>query len=181
MIGCRTEHRRRALLDEPIRAFRPRIERRARNREHFATLFERKPRGDQRARALGRFDDDDPKRHAGDQPVAAREILRAGFPAERHFGRLRSGRQNIIERTEMIGRINAVLASGKDGDRSGSDAGPMRGCVDAARQTRRDGKSGVPKIARELLRNFHPGRRRIARADDGDTRLCEDLRATANG
>jgi hypothetical protein len=57
----------------------------------------------------------------------------------------------------------------------------MRGGVDAARQTRRNGKSGVPEIARELLRHFYSGRRRIARADNGDARLCENLRVAADG
>ena len=36
---------RRALLEQPVGALRARIERRARHREHFASLFERHARG----------------------------------------------------------------------------------------------------------------------------------------
>ena len=81
----------------------------------------------------------------------------------------------------MIGRINAILPSGENGDGSGGNARAMRGGIDAARQTRRDGKPRVPEIACELLRHFYAGRRRIARADDGNARLCENLHAAADG
>ena len=50
--------------------------------------------------------------------------MSAGFPAKRHFGRCGSGRQNIIEQIEVVGRINAVLASRKDGDRLSPSARP---------------------------------------------------------
>ena len=63
-----------------------RIERGARHREHLAALFERHARGDQRAGAARRLDDDHAERQSGDQPVAAREIAGARLPAERHFG-----------------------------------------------------------------------------------------------
>ena len=45
-------HRRCALFDQAVGALRARIERRARYRKHFAALFEREPRRDQRAERL---------------------------------------------------------------------------------------------------------------------------------
>ena len=87
-------HQRRALLEQPVGAFGARIERRARHREHLAALFAGQARRDQRARAARRFDHHDADRKPGDQPVAARKIVRARLPSERHFGnapRLRPG------------------------------------------------------------------------------------------
>ena len=122
-----------ALLDKAVGAFRARIERRARHSEDFATLLKRKARSDQRARALGGFDDDDPKRQPRDQSIAARKIPRARFPAERHFSKRRPRGQDIVEQIDMFGRIDAVLAAGKNRHRAGCDAGAVRGGIDAAR------------------------------------------------
>ena len=91
------------LLDQAVGAFGARIERRTGNGEHFAALFEREARGDQRARALGGLDDDDPERQSGDQAVAAREIAAARLPAERHFGERRAGGQDGVEEFGMLG------------------------------------------------------------------------------
>ena len=55
----RARHERGALLEQAVGPFVARIERRARHGEDLAALFERHPRGDQRAGALRRFDDDD--------------------------------------------------------------------------------------------------------------------------
>ena len=55
---------RRALLEQAVGALGARIERRARHREHLAALFVGHARGDQRARAARRLDDDDTDRQA---------------------------------------------------------------------------------------------------------------------
>jgi hypothetical protein len=72
----------RALLEQVVGALGARIERRAGHGEHFAALFEREPRGDQRARSPGRFHHHDADRKSRDEPVAAGEITGARLPAE---------------------------------------------------------------------------------------------------
>ena len=144
-------HRRRALLDQAVGAFRARIERRARHGKHFAALFERQPRRDQRARAFGRLDDDDAEREPGNQAIAPRKIPRAGLPAERHFGDRDAGRQNLVEQVAVFRRIDSILAAGKHRDRSIAKAGAMRRRIDAARQTGNDGKAGLAQAPREIV------------------------------
>ncbi len=101
--------------------------------------------------ALGGFDDDDSKRQPRDQSIAARKIPRARLPAERHFSKRRPRGQDVVEQIDMLGRIDAVLAAGKNRDRAGCEAGAMRGGIDAARQSRRDGKSCFTQAARQPL------------------------------
>ena len=78
-------HQDRALLEQPVGAGGARIERRAGHGEDQPAHFAGEPRADQRARALRRLDHHQPERQPGDDPVAARKILRARLPAERHF------------------------------------------------------------------------------------------------
>ena len=54
----------RAIADQIIGAAAARIERRARHGEDIAALFEREARGDERARAQRRFDDEHAERAA---------------------------------------------------------------------------------------------------------------------
>src|SRR5690606_33162670 len=84
VVGAGDEAR--TLLDQVIATFGTLVERRAGDGEDLAVLFEREARGDQRARALGRFDHDDAECNARDKAIAAREVLRTRLPAERHFG-----------------------------------------------------------------------------------------------
>ena len=81
---------------------------------------------------------------------------------------------------DMLGRIDMVMTAGEHGDGSGGDARAMRRRVDAAREARHDHKTGFAEFAREPFGEFHAGRRRIARADNGDHRQrerCELRRA----
>jgi hypothetical protein len=97
--------------------------------------------GNQRAGALGRFDDDDSERKARDQPIAPRKISCAGLPAKGHFGQRRSARQDVLEQAVMLGRIDAILATGEDCNRPCCDTGAMRGGIDAPGETGDNGKS----------------------------------------
>ena len=74
-----------ALLQEIVAAGGARVERRARHGEDLAVLLQREAGGDQRAGSLGRLHDDGGERHAGDDPVAAREIARPRLPADAHL------------------------------------------------------------------------------------------------
>ena len=160
-------------LSRLVGAFRARIERRARHREHLAALFERHPRGDQRAGALRRLDHHDAERKAGNQPVAAGKIARARLPADRHFGDRGAFGRMASARPACSARIDAVMAAGEHRDRAGREARAMRGGIDAARETRDDDEAGVAEIARQPLGEPHAGRRGIARADDRDHRQGE--------
>ena len=75
----------RAVAQEIIGAFRPRIERRARHGKDFPSRFGCEFRGDQRAGPARRLDDDNRPAKARDNPVAAGEVAPPRFPAERHF------------------------------------------------------------------------------------------------
>ena len=94
---------------------------------------------DQRAGALRRLDHDKPERQAGDDPVAARKILRARLPAERHFARRcrRHARRSRRSSADVFRRVGPVEPAGEHADRAGGEAALMRRRVDAARQARR--------------------------------------------
>jgi len=77
-------------------------------------------------------------------------------------------RQNRAGEFGVFGRIEAVMAAGKDGDGAARQTRAMRGGVDAAREPRDDGKTRFAKVAREPLGEAHARRRRVACADDGD-------------
>ena len=75
----------RARLQQLVGALRARVERMARHGEHLAALLGGHARGDQRARAARRLDDHHAERDAGDDAVAAREVLGARLEARRHL------------------------------------------------------------------------------------------------
>ena len=162
------------LLEQAVGAFRARIERRARHREHFAALLAGEPRRDQRAGAARRLDDHDADREAGDEPVAAREVARARLPAERHFRHRRALSQHRFQQLLVFGRVNALEPAGEHGNRAAGEARAMRSGVDAARQARHDAETVLAQLAREPLGEFDAGRGGIARADDRDHRARED-------
>ena len=76
----------RPLLDERIAAFGAGIEWRAGDGEDVPILLQRQARRDQRAAALGGFNDDNPQRQTRHQPVTTGKIAGARLPAQRHFG-----------------------------------------------------------------------------------------------
>ena len=75
-----------AVLEQAVGAGGARVERRSGHGKHQPAHLAGKPGADQRAGALGRLDHDQSQGRAGDQAVAARKILGARLPAERHFG-----------------------------------------------------------------------------------------------
>jgi hypothetical protein len=169
------------LFEQAIGALGARIERGAWNGENFAALFERQPRGDQRARTLGGLDDDDAERKPGNQTIAPGKIASARFPPKRHFGHHEAAWHNVLDQLGMLGRIDAVLTAGEDGDRSAGKARAMRGRINAARQTRDGGETGFAKSARELRRDFQSRGRGIARADDRYRGLYQGAAIAAHG
>ena len=147
-------NRRRALVDQAVGALGARIERRARHGEDLAALFERQARGDQRAGALRRLDDDDAERQPGDEPVAAGKVARRAAPSRAAFRRRARPPADRVEQRRMLGRIDVVVAAGEHRDGAGREACAMRRGVDAARQPGDDGKAGLAELARDPLGEF---------------------------
>jgi hypothetical protein len=81
----------------------------------------------------------------------------------------------------MLGRIDAVLSAGEDGNRAALKASPMRRCIDAAGKTRRGGKSGFTEFVGEPLGEFQTGGRCIARTDNRHRRQGERGAVAAHG
>ena len=89
-----------AAADQIIGPAAPRIKWRTRHGEYLASLFERKPGGDQRARARRRLDHQHPQRHSRNDAVAPRKVPRLRLAAERQFGDDRSvPAQSIVRLT----------------------------------------------------------------------------------
>jgi hypothetical protein len=105
---------------------------------------------------------------------------RARLPAERHFSHREPGVQNLVEKARVLRRIDAVLATGENGQRTGRNTGAMRGSVDAARQPGCGGKSRFTELARQPLGDFDACGSGIARADDRDQRHRQDAGVTAD-
>src|SRR5262245_60665193 len=106
-------------LNQIVASLRAGIERRARYGEHLAALLEREAGGDERARAPGRLHHPDAGANAGNEPMATGKVPRAGLMPEGHFRNERALRQNRAGEFGVFGRIEAVMAAGKDGDGAG--------------------------------------------------------------
>ena len=121
----------RAGLEQAVGALGARIEGMAGHGEHLAALLGGHARGDQRAGAARRLDDQHAQRDAGDDAVAAREILRAGQKPG-GFSLTRQPRSPMRRcKLGVLGRIDVVDAAGEHGDgavRRGPPRGPPRRC-----------------------------------------------------
>ena len=74
---------RRPVANQPVGTAVTRVERRARDREHFAALFAGQAGGDQGAGPKAGLDDHDAEREAGYDSVAAGKMATLRFEAER--------------------------------------------------------------------------------------------------
>jgi hypothetical protein len=168
-------------LSKAVGALGARIERGARHREDFAPLLEGEARGNQRARALCRLDDDDTDREARDQSVAAREIAGARLPAERHLAHRCAVFQDFVEKRGMFGRVDAIVPAGEHGDGAAREARAMGGRIDPARQARDHHQPGFAEVVRKARGDFRARRRGIARTDHRDHRPRERGEIAAHG
>jgi hypothetical protein len=121
-------------------------------------LFAREPRGDQRTGPLGCLHHDDTERDAGDQAVAAREILAAWRKTWRAFGDEQATLADRRLQLFILRRIDDVDAAGEHGDGAVFERGAMRRGVDAARQTGGDDEAFQCEIGGKLPREFLPDR-----------------------
>ena len=72
------------------------------------------------------------------------------------------------------------MAAGQHRDGAGRKTGAMRGGIDAARQPRHRAETGRAEVARQPFGEFDAGGRGIARADDGDQRLRQNVELAAH-
>ena len=152
-----------ALFEQVVGARGARIERRARYGEHFAPLFRRHPRRDQRAGTMRGLDDDDADRGTRNQAVATGKIGGARVVIQRHFRHRRARAvDDRVREIRMLGRIDVVVAACQRGDRAGRKAGSMRGLIDATGEAGHDHESRSGEIVRQRLRELHASGRRIA-------------------
>ena len=149
---------RRALPDEVIATLGPRIERRARHGEDQPPLLVGEAGGDQRAAVERRLHHQHALRQAGDDAVAAREIVRQWWGAECKFTHDRAAGGNLACQRGIVGRVNAIDAGTDDGDRTralhfswrvASQCATVGGGVDAGCQTADDGETLAGEMAGE--------------------------------
>ena len=178
-------HQRRALLEQAVGAFGARIERRARHGEHLAALFAGEPRGDQRAGAPRRFDDDDADATArrsagcGAENRARAAPSRAAFPRppRRSAGSAPAGRRARPDRCAR-GRRRAPRPCRSRGWR---DARRRRCRAPAPRRCRsRRRRDRAPAARRTSCRRpRHCASRRWRPAAAPERRACRAPRAAA--
>jgi hypothetical protein len=96
--------------------------------------------------------------------------------AERHFGDCAAALLDDVEQQIfMFGRIDFVVSARQHSDCAGIERHAMRRLIDAACESRCDGKSALPRSARDGLRELQSCAGCIARADDADHRLGLDI------
>src|SRR5690349_4815859 len=98
-------------------AARERMMDRTRNREHVAALIARITRGDQRARAESRFDDERAERESRDDSIAAREVVGAARRARRELADERAAGLDARSELAMPRRKHDVGSGAEHGDR----------------------------------------------------------------
>ena len=172
---------RRALLEEIVRSFRARIERRAGHGEHLPVLLEREPRGDERPRSARRLDHDRGERQAGDDAIATREVAPARLLSDRHFRYDGAELDDALDQRDGLARVRFCVSSRQNPDGSGFEACGVRALVDAARQPRHHDIARPAEAAREPVGECEAGGGGVARSDDRRRRLLQGLDSAAAG
>jgi hypothetical protein len=80
----------------------------------------------------------------------------------------------------VFGWVDPLMAAGEHGNGAGAKAGKMGGGIDAAGEAGDDTESSVAQLARQPFCELYASRRCVARADDGDQRLCENGKFAAH-
>ena len=141
---------------------------RPRHGEHLAALLVRVPGRDQRAGAVGRFDDDRAQRQPADDAIALRKRAAERHHPRRRFADQVAVRRNFVGQLLVLGRIDFQQAAGQHGDRppAGRQRAAMGGRIDAARQAAHDREARPRQAAGQPLGLREPVARGMPRADD---------------
>ena len=129
--------------------------------------------GDQGARPLACFDDQDAKRQGGDNAIAPGEVLAIGRRVHGELGDHRSrsaGARDFLEEFGVFGRVDVRKSAAQDGQGAAvaHERGAMGGGIDAAGAAGDDGDSCPGECARETGGLFQPVGGAAAAADDGE-------------
>ncbi len=120
------------------------------------------------------LDHHQPKGGARDKAIAARKILGARLPSERHFGDYGATLGDFLAQAGILGRVGQVETSGQDADRAGRQAALVCRRVDAACQAGYDAIAVAAKTGSQHTRHLDAGQRCVAGTDNGDPRQPED-------
>ena len=118
----------------------------------------------------GALDDDDAEGEAGDDAVAAGEVLGAGRVAHRHLGEAEAAGGDLGGEGGVLGRVDVVDAAGVGGDGAGGERGAVGGGVDAAGEAGGDDEAGGAEVGGEARGHAAAEGRGVAGADEGDGR-----------
>ena len=149
---------------------------RAGDGEHLAVLFQRLPRGDQRAGLQRRFHHQDALRQAGNDAIASWKMRWLRFCAERKFTHNQTMFGNFVGQFLIARGVNDVAAcpNHRDGGAGhtrrtavGLERALMRGSVDAEREAGDDVAAALRQLFGEPLGVFDALRGGVATADDG--------------
>lgn len=116
------------------------------------------------------LDHHQPKDRTRDKAVAAREILGARLPGERHFRDNGAALGDFLAQAGIFRRVRQVETASQDADRAGRQAALMRRRVDAARKAGDDCVAVAAEVGRQHACHLDAGQGRVACPNDGDTR-----------
>ena len=163
------------LLNDLVRPLALRRGDRARHREDLAALVERRIYRMPGARLESRLGDQRAQRHAGQDAVAAREVVRLGPRAQRVLAEHRAAARIDDSRGQIAVLARVELVQPARHHRQGSPAPLQRRlvgqAVHAVGQAADDRQPGVGQLGAEFLRDLLAVGAGAARADHGDRPL----------
>ena len=136
--------------------------------QHVPALLERTPRGDERTAPLPRLDDHDGPRQPADDPIPLRKELRKRRCSRRELAQDQPGIRDLAREAGVFSRIDDIRTAAEHRNRGSPhrNGAPVRGRIDAARQTADDRHALTREIGREPVRHFERIGRRRARPHD---------------
>ena len=161
------------VADERVAALVAEPERRPGHRHHLAALVGGAAGRDQRTALERGLDHHDAQRHAADDPVPAREVLRLRLGGRGSSETIAPLAAITLARGPCSGRIDAVEPAEHADGRARVERALVGGFVDAAGQAAGNHEAEAGKVAGQRRGHVERRRRGVTRPDDGDHRPCE--------
>ena len=155
----------------------------ARHRVHFAAKFHGQPGGNQRSRVLRSFDHHHAHRHARDDAIANRKILRPRERAHGEFGNYRAAFFHLREDFFVLLGIDHIDPAAEHADRRTgrrSQGTFMRAGIDAPREPTDDDQTAIGQIPGQFLRHLIPVGRRTTRTHDRNQMTVQKFNVSAH-